>query len=944
MRREKVTYLFKHLILALFSMPFCLHASDAVKGIIQFEQNVYNGARQNWSVSSGKDGKIYFANHTGLLEFDGTNWKLNNLPNRTILRTVKTGEDSSIVYSGGYMELGYWNTDKTGNLVYHSLNSNAEQYLTNNIEFWNIATEDDFVYYQAFSKVLTFHNDSVYPVKLEGQIFVMNRVGDKILVSVRNNGIFEIKGDEVVPYIQNDLLNNKTIKFLIPFQNDQLLIGTAADGILIWDGNNISEWNPEWTNYFIENELNRGFYSEDGKVIIGTLVDGLVVFDTEGNLKMKANMQNGLPNNTILGIDVDEWQNIWLALDIGIAFIPGNQGRSFAVKKIPGTGAIYSTAVFENKIYLGTNQGLFVKSLDLDDTKVSLVPETQDQIWELKIIGNELLVGHNQGSFSVKNGKTTKISSESGAFNFIQDPYNPNLVIQSTYNSLLVYKKTANGLEFRNRINGFTDLIRYIEFDHLGNIWASHMHRGIYKIHIDDDRREVLSSEYFGQNTFGKDHSIHVFSVEKRIVFTTGEQLYTFDDLSNSIIGYDALNKSLGKYASSHRIVSAPNHHYWFIGEEYIGLFSITQNNVQLLKEFPSSLFNNPMLVEGFENIMPIDEYSAILCLQNGIALLDAAVTNHGANIIKNYAPIARHIKIGNNRNKSIVLPLNTIDTVVKHNFNSLTFNLSFPLINELPISYRYFLEGLDQEWSQEMPVPEFSFERLPRGKYNLKVKAVDLWGNESQVYLFSFEILPPFAGSRWAIFLYNLIFISALLLFRSWGIRQTRKKEQRQHEAREQELIRLRNDKLRNEVSFKSKELANSTMAIIRKNEFLIDLKNIIRRHKNELGSRYPDKYFNYLNTKIDENISSRDDWQIFENNFERAHEQFFKKMKDTYPELTSGDLQLCAYLRMNLSSKEIAPLLGISVRGVENHRYRLRKKLNLEHNESLTDTIFSI
>lgn len=944
MRRKKTTYLFKYLILALISMPFCLHATDAVKGVLQFEQNVYNGARQNWSVSTGKDGKIYFANHTGLLEFDGTNWELNNLPNRTIVRAVKTLKDSAIVYSGGYMELGYWTTGKTGNLLYHSLNSKAEEYFTNNIEFWNIATEDDFVYYQSFSKVLTFHNDSVYPVKLEGQIFVMNRVGDKILVSVRNNGIFEIKGDEVVPYIQDDLLNNKTIKFLIPFQNDQLLIGTAANGIFIWDGNILSEWNPKWTSYFIDNELNRGYYSKDGKVIIGTLVDGLVVFNSDGDLLMKANMQNGLPNNTILGIDMDEWQNIWLALDIGIAFIPGNQSRSFAIKKIPGTGAIYSTAVFESKMYLGTNQGLFQKSLDLDDTKVTLVPETQDQIWELKVIGDELLVGHNQGSFSVKNGKTTKISSESGAFNFIQDPYHPNLVIQSTYNSLVVYEKTVNGLEFRNRINGFTDLIRYIEFDHLGNIWASHMHRGIYKIQVDDDRREVLNSEYFGQNTFGKDHSIDVFSVEKRIVFTTGEQLYTFDDLSNSIIAYDALNASLGKYASSHRIVSAPNHHYWFIGEEYIGLFSITQNEVQLLKEFPSSLFNNPLLVEGFENIVPIDEYSAILCLQNGIALLDAAVTNPGTTIIKNYAPIVRHIEIGNNRNKVFVLPLNTTDTVVKHNFNSLTFNHSFPLINELPITYRYFLEGLDQEWSEEMSVPEFRFERLPRGEYNLKVKAVDLWGNESQVYTFAFEVLPPFAASRWAIFLYNLIFISALLLFRSWGIRQTRKKEQRQNEAREQELIRLRNEKLRDEVSFKSKELANSTMAIIRKNEFLIDLKNIIRRHKNDLGSRYPDKYFNYLNTKIDENISSRDDWQIFENNFERAHEQFFKKMKDTYPELTSGDLQLCAYLRMNLSSKEIAPLLGISVRGVENHRYRLRKKLNLEHNESLTDTIFSI
>jgi DNA-binding CsgD family transcriptional regulator len=94
-------------------------------------------------------------------------------------------------------------------------------------------------------------------------------------------------------------------------------------------------------------------------------------------------------------------------------------------------------------------------------------------------------------------------------------------------------------------------------------------------------------------------------------------------------------------------------------------------------------------------------------------------------------------------------------------------------------------------------------------------------------------------------------------------------------------------------------------------------------------------------LHKKIDENISNQDDWQIFENNFERAHDKFFTKMKTNYPDLTSSDLRLCAYLHMNLSSKEIAPLLGISVRGVENHRYRLRKKMNLEHDENLVEII---
>ncbi|WP_167606157.1 helix-turn-helix and ligand-binding sensor domain-containing protein [Maribellus sediminis] len=922
-----------------------VEASDQVSGIIQFDQTTYKGARQNWSVSVSETGTVYFANHTGLLVFDGTTWTLNNLPNRTILRSVKARNDS-VIYTGGYMELGYWKPNERGELIYYSLDSKARSFLDSmpNMEFWNIAVKDDYVYFQSFQKILAYHNDSIIPIDLDGSISVMNQVNNKVLVSVRNNGIWEIDGEDVKPVTTSEKLIGTTAKFILPFEDSNILIGTVEQGILMWDGKEISTWNESWNQYFIDNELNRGYYTDEKKVLIGTLADGLIVFNKDGDALNKINTENGLSNNTVLGIVCDRWHNIWLALDIGIGFISGNQQRSFTIQRLPGTGAIYASAIFDNKLYLGTNQGLFVKSNDFKDNHVSIIPETQDQIWDLKVFGEELLVGHNQGTFVVKNDKFNQISDEAGAFNFVQDPFYPNLIIQSTYNNLVVYEKTENGIMRRNSINGFANLIRYIEFDHLGNIWASHMHRGIFKIQVDDRRENVLSSEYFGQNAFGKDNTIHVFKVENRIVFTTGEKLYTFDDLQDSIVPHTMLNGTVGKYASSHRIVPAPNHHYWFLGKEYIGLFSILQDNIKLIKEYPTSIFNNPLPVEGFENLLPTNEYSAILCLQNGLALLDASVTNNTVDLIEQFRPVARKIELNNPKNKSISLPLEANEAVINYNYNTVSLRFSFPFLSGIPVSYKYLLEGLGDEWSETGPNSEFRFERLPPGEYVFKVKAVNLWGKESQIYRFSFKVLPPLYASKWAILFYVVILIAVLLIFRRLGIRKTLRKEQMQHEKREQELVRLRNEKLRSEVRFKSKELANSTMAIIRKNEFLIDLKMIIRKHKNELGSRYPDKYYNYLNSKIDDNISSRDDRKIFENNFERAYEQFFQKMKTEYPELTSSDLQLCAYLRMNLSSKEIAPLLGISVRGVENHRYRLRKKLNLEHDESLIDNILRV
>jgi DNA-binding CsgD family transcriptional regulator len=203
--------------------------------------------------------------------------------------------------------------------------------------------------------------------------------------------------------------------------------------------------------------------------------------------------------------------------------------------------------------------------------------------------------------------------------------------------------------------------------------------------------------------------------------------------------------------------------------------------------------------------------------------------------------------------------------------------------------------------------------------------------------------ILPPWYLTLFAKIGYVLIIVMMLLIFRRRVIVLTRRKEVRKRAEKEKELIQLRNEKLQDEISFKSQELANSTMLIIKKNEFLIDLKRELKLQKNQLESRFPDKYYFSLVKKIDDNIASHDDWKTFETNFERAHEEFIKKLKAQYPKLTPGDLRLCAYLRMNLSSKEIAPLLGISVRGLENHRYRLRKKMDLDVDANLNEVMMN-
>jgi DNA-binding CsgD family transcriptional regulator len=166
----------------------------------------------------------------------------------------------------------------------------------------------------------------------------------------------------------------------------------------------------------------------------------------------------------------------------------------------------------------------------------------------------------------------------------------------------------------------------------------------------------------------------------------------------------------------------------------------------------------------------------------------------------------------------------------------------------------------------------------------------------------------------------------------------------QEQTALSEKEIIKLRNESLRNEMKYKNKELANATLHLIQKNKTLTYLKDDLTRVLKTLPSDNLDKQnINNLLKKINRDLRNEKNWELFNNYFDEVHEDFMERLKQKYNDLTPKELRLCAYLRMNISTKEIAPLMNISVRGVEISRYRLRKKLKLDYNTNLTDFILS-
>ena len=159
-----------------------------------------------------------------------------------------------------------------------------------------------------------------------------------------------------------------------------------------------------------------------------------------------------------------------------------------------------------------------------------------------------------------------------------------------------------------------------------------------------------------------------------------------------------------------------------------------------------------------------------------------------------------------------------------------------------------------------------------------------------------------------------------------------------------EEKLIQLKNEKLETEMLHKNKELAASTLHIIHNNDFLTNVSQQLEEVSKRMKVKEAQHEINKLVKTIKKDIVHDVDWKKFEILFDASHENYLARLRDSYPQLTPKDQKLCSFLKMNLATKEIAPLLNISVRGVEIARYRLRKKLELDPKTDLIEFIMKI
>lgn len=927
-------------------------------GIIHYNRESFNADPQFWTVTEDKAGITYFGNNDGVLIYDGEEWHQITLPNSSSVRSLTT-DSLGNVYAGGFNEFGLVKKDETGQYYYESSLDSLRLYGLDVGNLWQATIIGNKLIYRSFNELVVVENNKATRLPSPSAFIYAYVYNNQYLVQDQHSGIQRLNLETMTfeQEFSNAQFRYEEIISMLPTNQPDELLATSKTGTL-FRVNMKKKTVKILRELFEEKEINQIISTtqvSQNLYYLGTLSSGIIAVNQDGATVQGGHNFDELQDNSVLNLYKNQHGNVWALLNNGLDLIT----HSSPVTTIFKDASIYDVLIQGNDIYLATNQGVFYTStLNTSNQSFTKVKGLEGQAWTLQVLKGDILVGMDKGLFQVNKLESKRIGNTGGIWKVIPIKSNPDLFIVSYYSGMQLLAKENGEWKILRHIQGFDESTRDIlETDTPGTFWVCHGYRGVFRLMIDKEFTRVTSLEHFTtQNGFKSPYNINVFEWQGEEVFTSNDGVFSYNAKNNLFEPFQALNVLLDSTVNTRTLLEYEGK-TWFVQDDEIGYFETNAKNPKLEKGI--FLQFKGTLNKGMECIIPLNNNQVLIGSKTGLYLVDLTYSNNR----KAASTIITGINYTSKEDQGWLPISNSASLTLPNGTSSLRFNFASPGIEgETDIQYAYKLVNADKEWSDWQLTPFKEYSHLRPGRYEFEVKSRSLLGTEGQTASIVFQILPLWYQTIWAVIGYILAAILVIVFL----IRMVKKRialenikaletEQKAKKLLELELeqFKLKAEKekisqdkqlLEEDVLYKSKELANYTMLLVKKKEIFSeiqeDIKDVRRMVRNEMSRRKLQKMF----TKLNQHAIDEEYLQVFETNFEKVHHQFFDVLKKRFPELSQRELRLCAFIKMNLSNKEISPLLNISVRGVETARYRIRKKLNMEHDLNLNQFLENI
>ncbi|MGL1888619.1 MAG: hypothetical protein OCD76_19055 [Reichenbachiella sp.] len=897
---------------------------------------------QFWSMTEDEDGVIFFGTNKGVSILNGQNWTHLKMPNGSEAKAVITTQDNRIIV-GAFNEFGEIIKDQYGQYTYRSLLSNIS---TKEIDFnaiWQIVAVDQYIILRSFKALIMISKNKTVVLPTDNSFRHLSIIQNKILV-VNENGINQLDPNslEIVLVCSAHKFNNEQIIATFPYDENKIIAFSREGNSYLLDRNT---YQIEHNKYHFENSDKDQIFSalktSKGEYLLGTINSHLKYFDASNSENSK--YRKDINDKTILNLHESRNGNIWAMLNRGVDCI----NTSFPGSGIFNGAAIYGTIIHNQKLFIATNQGVHVSKTKLDGHSISnsdfeLIPGLEAQTWSLSIHENKVLVGHDNGAFYLdKNYTPHHIKGTTGIWKIIKVEGKDHLYLGCGYQGLYVIQYINNEFVLLNYINNFIDSTRDIVPSKKPNeYWICHGYKGVFRVKLNNGLTEVVSREHFtNKNGLPTYFGVNVTNYKDEVVFLCDYGPYRYVDSTNLFVPHQELQNIFKSNKKVTKLLQYQNT-TWFIQDNSLGFFSLSKPD-QLNKNLFASL--DGTFITNDEFLYPLSSQSILVGTNEGLYLFNHTSPTNTLSIPTFITGVSHK----DEQDSTIAISLEqNKKTVFKHSTRSLIFNYSAPKLNpKKGVKYRYKLNNFDNNWSGWTTRASMSYSYLKPGEYSFSVQAKDELDYSSEPTTYSFEILPPWYKTSISLLLYLILAVAFLVISIILVKRKIKKSLEQGAKLRklleleiqqvklekEKELISKDNEQLEEDIISKSKEVANYTLLLVKKHDVMTEVNKTLNEIKKEAKLEKTKNQIRLLAKKISLNLKDEEHLQVFDTNFERVHQEFFNELKTKFPDLTQKELRLCGFVKMNMTNKEIASILNISVRGIETARYRIRKRLSL-------------
>lgn len=913
-----------------------------------------------WDIDTfGKDW-TFLATEDGVLQYDNSVLRIFNLNNRYATRSVFFDHEKNRIYVGGINEFGYFEPSSGKSLNYVCLSDSVgnDRHLGN---IWGVYPSNGTLLLQGDVNILMYDEKSnshtliENPSKLDCSAMI-----DGVLWLGTDDGLKFLLGRTVVDAHGADALKGTRIRSILPL-GDAILIVTSDKGVFRYDRNVLTRLDAPSKAALSLGEV----FSADvngSMLALGSIDNGVGIVDLTSGAIQLYNEATGLPNNTVLSMHYDRNGDLWAGHDVGVSRIQLTLPiETFTNNSLPiGSGYVLSTT--GNKMYLGTNRGLFYVDYfpgsDLSRSTFRRVDGLKGQVWGLRETEGTLFCCHDRGLFIINDGKATKVEDIKPSWDVESFRNNPEKAYVGTYFGLQVMERVKGIWKFKGNVQGYTGSCYNFAQESPTRLWTLDGEEGIYRLFIDTLEMKVEKMVNFKETADGLPLSadISLSRIDNDIYFSTPKGIYRYDPRSESIVKDEAISIILGSPRKLTRVNKSGNHLYALTDKEII---QADPSGKTGMRRIPLPLSDTKPIHDG--NVMfPVAPDYLAYPTRNGYVFFDFSEPTANEEG-RQHKPLSRINRVAvTAMTDSTVYQSNFLNLkekiTLKYAENSIRIEFGSPWELAQGVTYCSRLKG--DKWSAPVASGIKEFTNLKEGDYTFEVRAISPDGTESTDTI-DFKILPPWWRSIWALIFYIIIII--LLIMGSIILEKRRVarkqldllKEKDEELARRQadfewesklkdhKIVQLEKEQLDKELRHKAQEMANVMMSLAHKNETLQTVKRELQNIQQLLPKASADarKAILELQGKVTVDIKSDQVLKRVEEEFDLVHNDFIKKLRHDYPDLTNNEVLMCAYIKMNLSTKEIAPLLNISVRGVETMRYRIRKKFNLGREDSLSE-----